>query len=794
MNRAPDPRAVSTERARGQVFCFADFELDADARRLTRRGEEVVLPPRVFDLLLALLHSPGVLLTRERLLGEVWADTVVADSSLTQSMSVLRRELEKDGARVIRTIPRVGYRLEVPVRVVLRDAAVAPAAADAGEAASPPAPASLPDPSPPAGSETDGHAPRSAPGQPPSRGLQWVAAAAAVVLACGAAWWGWTGGGDAKAPRPAQPSVAALDAYAGGLALVERFQPRLARERLRRAVDIEPGFAAAHLVLARVLDDLGQRVAARVHVDRALALATSLTPEDLRQAQALALELRGQWPEACRVREQAVSAPAASVEATLGLAHCLIRDDRANRAITLLTRILPRLQGSERWRAMLLDAQAQIVLARYDAAIARAREVGAAAAAMDAKALRARALTVEAEAALLAGKQAESARANDEAAALLRTLGDAGGAAIAEQNGTLLMLVVQEPARAEAALREHLALAGELGEPVLAAQSRRLIAAAQKAQGRIAESRIILEQALADYVALGDRLWQAKIDVNLAMRDQLEGDFAAAEARVRDAMDAVPAQGYNRVLVQAEMAYVLRQQGRYEDALQAIELALEAAAATQAESRILEVRCERSAILSSLGRVEEARADLQACARFDRIESGLEPAATWAAYAGIRLAEVDAVAGALAAGRSAWETAVGGMGRIGNAGARAAMQIEAIHVGILLGVEADRLRALLPQASPEMIVVDLRARMADALLRRVRGDAGWADALAEIGDRIHPSDWGTRSWWLLLQAARDPSPWRGAGAETLRAEAVRRADERMIALLGALARAEPAPR
>jgi tetratricopeptide (TPR) repeat protein len=490
------------------------------------------------------------------------------------------------------------------------------------------------------------------------------------------------------------------------------------------------------------------------------------------------------------LREQAVSAPAASAAATLGLAHCLIRDARANRASAILTRLLPSLQGSERWHALLLDAQAQTVLARYDTAIARAREVGVAAAAMDAKALRARALTVEAEAGLLAGKQAEAARANDEAAALLRTLGDPGGAAIAEQKGTMLTLVVQDPARAEALLREHLTLAGELGEPVLAAQSRRLISAAQKAQGRLAESRTMLEQALAGYVALGDRQWQAKIDVNLAMRDQLEGDFSGAEARVRDALDAFPAQGYERAFVQAEKAYILRSQGRFEDALRAIEVAFETAATMRSESRILQVRCERSAILSSLGRIEEALADLQSCARFDRIEAGLEPAALWVTYALIRRAEIDAVSGRAAAAREAWETAVAGIGGIGNPATRAAMQIEAIQVGIVLGVETQRLQALRPQVSAEMVALDLRTRMADALLRRTRGDAGSADALAEIGDRIHPSDWSTRSWWLVLQAARDPAPWRGAGAETLRAEATRRADARMIALLDAFARAE----
>ncbi len=282
MNRAPGPRDVATERPQVRVFRFESFELDVDARRLTRNGQEIVLPPRVFDLLLALLHAPGVLLTRDRLLAEVWADTVVADSSLTQSISVLRRELETDGHRLIRTIPRVGYRLEVPVQVILRDPPPGPVAEDG--AVADPSPAATESPTAPVPQ------PVAQAGRRVVRRARWVAAGAAGALACLALWWvgPWRAESPARAPAP--PSAQALDAYANGRALLERFQPRQALEPLRRAVQDAPDFAPAHLVLARVLDDLGQRVAAREHVDRALALATGLTPEDQREAQALALE------------------------------------------------------------------------------------------------------------------------------------------------------------------------------------------------------------------------------------------------------------------------------------------------------------------------------------------------------------------------------------------------------------------------------------------------------------------------------------------------------------------------
>jgi DNA-binding response OmpR family regulator len=75
-----------------------------------RAGEEVHLTPTEFDLLLALAASPRTVLTRERLLAEVW-DWVDASGTRTVDSHVkaLRRKL---GADLIRTVHGVGYALE----------------------------------------------------------------------------------------------------------------------------------------------------------------------------------------------------------------------------------------------------------------------------------------------------------------------------------------------------------------------------------------------------------------------------------------------------------------------------------------------------------------------------------------------------------------------------------------------------------------------------------------------------------------------------------------------------------
>src|SRR5690606_34546366 len=82
-------------------------------RRVDRAGEEVHLTPTEFELLVMLASSPKTVLTRERLLAEVWD---WADASGTRTVDshikALRRKL---GADLIRTVHGVGYAFEPPV-------------------------------------------------------------------------------------------------------------------------------------------------------------------------------------------------------------------------------------------------------------------------------------------------------------------------------------------------------------------------------------------------------------------------------------------------------------------------------------------------------------------------------------------------------------------------------------------------------------------------------------------------------------------------------------------------------
>ncbi len=94
------------------VLTVGDLVVDTGARRCTAAGEQVHLTPTEFDLLACLASAPGQVLTRERLLAEVW-DWPGASGTRTVDSHV-KSLRAKIGAPRVRTAHGVGYALEVP--------------------------------------------------------------------------------------------------------------------------------------------------------------------------------------------------------------------------------------------------------------------------------------------------------------------------------------------------------------------------------------------------------------------------------------------------------------------------------------------------------------------------------------------------------------------------------------------------------------------------------------------------------------------------------------------------------
>jgi serine/threonine protein kinase/DNA-binding winged helix-turn-helix (wHTH) protein len=99
----------------GRLWRFADYEFDELGRELRVKGRAVELESKPLDILLQLLLHAGEVVTKEELLESVWPDVVVVDGSLATAVSKLRKAMGDENHPAIVTVPRVGYRMAVPV-------------------------------------------------------------------------------------------------------------------------------------------------------------------------------------------------------------------------------------------------------------------------------------------------------------------------------------------------------------------------------------------------------------------------------------------------------------------------------------------------------------------------------------------------------------------------------------------------------------------------------------------------------------------------------------------------------
>lgn len=103
-----------------RVYEFKGFRLDGPQHRLLHNGQPIPLKAKVFDVLLFLVERRGQLVEKDELMREIWPNTIVEESNITVSVSVLRKILGDDraGREFIETVPRLGYRFVAEVTQV----------------------------------------------------------------------------------------------------------------------------------------------------------------------------------------------------------------------------------------------------------------------------------------------------------------------------------------------------------------------------------------------------------------------------------------------------------------------------------------------------------------------------------------------------------------------------------------------------------------------------------------------------------------------------------------------------
>ncbi|WP_317630388.1 response regulator transcription factor [Saccharopolyspora rosea] len=108
--RRASPADIEQE-ARPAVLRFADLELDPGTREVRRGERPISLTRTEFALLELLMGHPKQVLTRSRLLEDVWGyDFPTSGNALEVYIGYLRRKTEAEGEpRLIHTVRGVGY-------------------------------------------------------------------------------------------------------------------------------------------------------------------------------------------------------------------------------------------------------------------------------------------------------------------------------------------------------------------------------------------------------------------------------------------------------------------------------------------------------------------------------------------------------------------------------------------------------------------------------------------------------------------------------------------------------------
>ena len=90
---------------------YQDITVDLDSRSVHKAGELISLKPMEYELLCTFMKHPGMVLTREKLLRQVWGDEYIGETrTVDVHVAALRKKLGL--TEQLATVFKLGYRLE----------------------------------------------------------------------------------------------------------------------------------------------------------------------------------------------------------------------------------------------------------------------------------------------------------------------------------------------------------------------------------------------------------------------------------------------------------------------------------------------------------------------------------------------------------------------------------------------------------------------------------------------------------------------------------------------------------
>ncbi|WBT08357.1 response regulator transcription factor [Corynebacterium sp. SCR221107] len=106
---------IEPEAEDDATLTYADLTLNDDTHEVTKAGEVVELSPTEFNLLRYLMLNAEVVLSKAKILDNVWHYDFGGDGNVVESyISYLRRKIDTTEPALIHTVRGVGYVLRTP--------------------------------------------------------------------------------------------------------------------------------------------------------------------------------------------------------------------------------------------------------------------------------------------------------------------------------------------------------------------------------------------------------------------------------------------------------------------------------------------------------------------------------------------------------------------------------------------------------------------------------------------------------------------------------------------------------
>ena len=106
---------VSEDSNEDTTLRYADLTLNDDTHEVTKAGEIVELSPTEFNLLRYLMLNAEVVVSKAKILDNVWHYDFGGDGNVVESyISYLRRKVDTGDVQLIHTVRGVGYVLRTP--------------------------------------------------------------------------------------------------------------------------------------------------------------------------------------------------------------------------------------------------------------------------------------------------------------------------------------------------------------------------------------------------------------------------------------------------------------------------------------------------------------------------------------------------------------------------------------------------------------------------------------------------------------------------------------------------------